>query len=775
MKRIELSSLGLPISSNALVTWEELEVGEPWASLIGILAPGSVPSEIQARAIREGNLLSSRRNLIVSGPTNSGKSLLAYMGLLLGARAGRRVLLLEPLRAIAQEKFDELELVTTQLSEKLGRKIGVEITTGDYRLKEETMQSPPPETGEIVIATPERIEAILRNPDNDSWIQSFVVVCVDEAHLLGDGHRGASLEYVITSFQTQSAPPRMFLLSATLGDTSAIQRWLEPCDVVMSMIRRPPLDRSIQVLEPGDEPKQSLRTMVQTILAEPGHSLIIFVYQKAWAVSLAADLTLTLGAVCGSDGTRPYHSSLSSATKAEIRHQFLAGSCRCIVTTAALALGVNLPATHVIVRDLQYGPGNPIPVGSLFQMAGRAGRGTLPGQAIFLWKDGDAWALNEMHRELESPNIAEIRSVLISKRLAATEPPLAETLLTLLARRPETGMSQIELERFLSATLAGEACLEAVTDSLAWLGANSRVFAHVEEETWKATRLGQAAIRASMPLGLAAGFAQLVRDLLSVDPTDVILHEWTTLDMLIIVELMATRSGPRKSFGEPLAVQVDSALEQSLVKSVLFRNWIRGAKNYSKAEEIMGSLGFVSEGGAEARTGKARQIGYLATWRALVLWHRANGGRVDDVERRWKVKDLAELEESWRDDRLFILGAMVGLWDLRCFFFHLKEECCADSQRIQRVKRIFQRLRLVNLQVMDLVSWCSPLGPVFLRLRRSVGNNGRQIPAKATMRKLEEAGVTSASELASKTQADLTGLGVRKDLAASIVAFMRRR
>ncbi|MEZ5325776.1 MAG: DEAD/DEAH box helicase [Verrucomicrobiales bacterium] len=147
-----------------------------------IVAPDSNPSDIQIKAIREAKLMTSRRNLIIAGPTNSGKTLLAYMALLRGmVQKGKRVLLLEPLRAIAQEKFDELECVAETMKGTLGRRIGVVVTTGDYRLSEETMQSPPPDGGEIVIATPERLEAIMRNPEFDEWINSFAVVVVDEA------------------------------------------------------------------------------------------------------------------------------------------------------------------------------------------------------------------------------------------------------------------------------------------------------------------------------------------------------------------------------------------------------------------------------------------------------------------------------------------------------------------------------------------------------------------------------------------------------------------
>jgi len=67
------------------------------------------------------------------------------------------------------------------------------------------------------VATPERLEAILRNPDHAAWVDTIGAVCVDEAHLIANSRRGATLEYLITSFLCQPAPPRLFLLSATLA------------------------------------------------------------------------------------------------------------------------------------------------------------------------------------------------------------------------------------------------------------------------------------------------------------------------------------------------------------------------------------------------------------------------------------------------------------------------------------------------------------------------------------------------------------------------------
>lgn len=783
MKTIDLSTLGQSAEPPETSSWEHLGLTEAWLRMVHTLAPESVPTDVQARALREGRLMTSRRNLLISAPTNSGKSLLAYLALLRGVQQGGRVLLLEPLRAIAQEKHDELRALCGALAETMGREIQVTITTGDYRLQEESMQSPPPEGGELVIATPERMEAIFRNPDFDSWIASFQVVCVDEAHLIADEHRGASLEYVIASFRSLNAPPRLVLLSATLGETDPLVNWLDPCDAVVSTVRRPALNRRLYCLEKGDDLKRVVSDLAQELLLDPQSSVLIFVYQTSWAGALAKELQQELGELCGTAGAAAYHSRLSAETRGRVREQFLRGTTRCVVTTAALAMGVNLPATHVIVRDLNYGPERPLAIGALTQMMGRAGRGNRPGQAFLLVREGVGLSPQELVAALQNPELPALQSVLMrsASENRGGEPALAETVLSLLARRAEDGFTQEGIEQFMAHTLCGGEAVPGCLPALRWLSQSASVLAYEQDGIWKPTRLGQAAIRGSLPLRAAVGVAQLIRDLLSVDSDDSALSHWSTLDLLLLVELLASRPLLRKTFSENLAQQVDDWASRDETKSVLFQQWIRGASGFSKAQELLGSLGLdtnsMSDGkGRKQNVGKtARERGYLAMFRAIVLWQRSQGSMAADLERRWRISELDEIQEQWRDDRLFLLGALRGIWDVRCFFFHLKEECEASDERILRVKRAFQRLNIISLQLLNMLTWCSPLGAVFSRLRANRASGQKGSPAQGTMRRLEDAGIVTVAQLREQTLEELVSLGLRSDMAGQIHAFLRRR
>ena len=767
------------------ITWPDLGLAAPWPQIIRTFAPDTQPSDIQVEVLRQFKLLSSRRNLIVSSPTNSGKSLLGYLALLEAVIAGRRALLLEPLRAIAQEKFDEFTRALPALSEALGRKLGLAITTGDYRLENELMQSPPPAGGEIVIATPERIEAILRNPDFDSWINSFGAVVADEAHLLSSPRRGPALEMVLTQFLTAAKPPRLVLLSATIGDAAAALRWLAPCDLALSAIRRPPLARTILQLEGEETADAVVSELATSILADGKNSLLIFTYRTASTSQLAASLSQKMGAVCGPSGARAYHARMPRAQREDARAAYLAGRSRCLVSTTALAAGVNLPATHLIIRDLTFHGVGPIPLDQLIQMAGRAGRGDKPGHAFLIHRPGDTWNLDELAEGLRSQRMPDLISALLPRRAAksrarstendeATVEATAGFVLSLLARPRDVGLTSDQLRQFTSRSLAGPEILPHLDEAIRWLSDPGRLLAHrTEDGKLIATSLGAAASRSSLPLPLASSIGQLIRDLLSLGADETVLGAWTGLDHLLLLELLAERSWSLRSFSADLAEKVDAWMEKSGDKSILFNQWIRGAKGHSKAPELFGSLGIVPDQKPDDLDDWCRRRAYLGLFRAIILWQRSGGETAENLTRIWNLTDLAGVEEAWRDGRLWLLGSLAESFEIKCFYFHLRSECAADDERVKRVKRHLQRLRLLALQTAARVKHCSILGPLLVQMRQ--GTKGRAGVGQKTIEKLEALGLQNLAQIARLSPADFKSAGIAPAIAKRLQSYLRRR
>ena len=753
--------------------WQDLQVPDSWLALLKRL--GAKPRPLQVLALHERNILGNRQNLLVSAPTNSGKSLVGLLLLLEALSQGKRAVLLEPLRALAREKADELEGLADAIAQAIGKPISVKISTGDYRLEDELTADPPPE-GELLVATPERLEALLRNPANGAWFETVGAVCVDEAHLISTPRRGPTLEYLVTALLCLPSPPRLALLSATMGDLAAAERWLAPCEVVLVRERYPALEKWVLALDEGEDANDVAIAWVQEHLSDREQQLLIFVYQTQSANKLAKLLNEQLAQA---DMARSYHSKLSQVERESVRQGFLSGTCRVVVTTTALSLGMNLPASHVLVRDSTFPGVGRLSCGELLQMMGRAGRGDRPGTAGVMVKPKDGWGADELGEVLRAEVLPEFRSAVRSvgwrggrnsERAARNAPTGATQVAALLCRAQEQGESLEGLQRFLGRSLGAEQLVESVPGALRWLTEQTLAYAEPETGAYRLTVLGRRATRSALPLPLAAGYAQLLKDLMVVDPTDELLGSWRPLDHLLVLDLFSERSPSLRRYSKKLLAQVEAWCEaQPQEVPLLFRQWMRGDVAHVRTAEILGSLGI--EVNDEAL---AHREGYLAMFRGMVLGMRSQGISHAQIERQYGVKDLAGIEERWRDELLWLLSGLGRLLEIRTFYFHLKEDCGADFARVKRVKRRLRQMRFQVYGLQEQLKYCSPLGNVLGEMRRLVPRGMPKVGV-GTVRRLEEAGVLSLREMAQLSEADLVELGVQRRWAEQIRAYVSRR
>ena len=92
--------------------------------------------------------------------------------------------------------------------------------------------------------------------------------------------------------------------------------------------------------------------------------------------------------------------------------------------------------------------------------------------------------------------------------------------------------------------------------------------------------------------------------------------------------------------------KVDDWDDWSSEKSMLYREWIFGAKAHTKAIELFGSLQLSPESTTNNPDEWCRRKAYLAVLRAIILRERCKGLTVEEISRRWKVESLAGIEET---------------------------------------------------------------------------------------------------------------------------------
>ena len=638
----------------------------------------------------------------------------------------------------------------------------------------------PPSEGEVIVATPERLDAILRNPEHAAWASTIGAVVIDEAHLIADPRRGPTLELVAASMLSMPVPPRMVLLSATVGEPERLREWLRPCQLVSSSSRSS-LTKEVWALEGDEDADDVLRDELRAILLQPGTAALVFVYRRESAVALARKLSAD-----PSIEVLAYHSGQSAAERLRVRERFRSGACRCVVATTALAMGVNLPATHVFVRDTTFFGFGKLRTDELLQILGRAGRGDRTGQGVVLVRSTDEWDAELLARELRDEVLPPLRSSFesalssarrgVSETGAASDLAVAGIVAACLARSGEQGLSLAECAALLGNTLGASSLVPRIDSAIRWLSDPARVLAYCDENAqFHPTVLGRAGGRSMLPLPYVAGVGQLTRDLLSLDSSGKLLGRWTGLDHLFVMALASERTPKLRRFSEDFASQVDGWIESRPGggKSLLFSEWVIGSAAASKADELLGSLGIAEQ----ARRGiedAARKRSYVAMLAAIVLDERSRGVPAGDIERRWGITGLDGLEEAWRDSALWMLAGHTSIFEVRAFYHHLRECCGVSPEQVKVVKRVLALIRGQAYDLLESLKYCSPLGPLLRGVRR-VTSGQESVVGVATMRKLESAGVNSMHSVMALSVDQMVALGVQRRFAKQIRRYCQRR
>lgn len=458
------------------------------------------------QAVVDRCLLSSGFNCVLQMPTGAGKTWLAELAIEQAVLAGRRAVYLTPLRAQADELFARWR------SRFDPAKVGV--FTGSYGQPGRPYPVPLAQA-QILVMTPERLDACTRAwRSHWNWIPEVDLVVVDELHLLGDANRGARLEGAMLRIQRLNPFLRILGLSATLGNRGELADWLGGVDFGSDW-RPIPLSWTIDRFRKAQEKPALLLEHVARCVAGGGLSLV-FVQSRRRAEELAS---LLAGA-----GLRAshHHAGLESAQRSSREAAFRERNLDVLVSTGTLEMGLNLPVRQVVLYDLQRFDGwefAPLPVWSVWQRAGRAGRRGLDtqGEVVLLAPRWDGGAADYARGEFEP-----IRSALAAPRF------LAEQIVTEVA----SGLCRTRrhLERALGASLAarqGSLPVNATLDEMVNAGMLVWKDSPRQGSTLRATRLGRAAARHMLApatvLHLAAGLREAD------------LEGWTFFDLLLLL------------------------------------------------------------------------------------------------------------------------------------------------------------------------------------------------------------------------------------------------
>jgi helicase len=358
---------------------------------------------MQEGAVKAGLL--EPGNFVVSAPTASGKTLLAILRVLDNfKRKNGKAVYIVPLRALASEKHREFSQILSQFG------ISVGVSTGDLDDEGDRLAA-----FDLIIATSEKMDSLTRH--KAPWLKQVSLVVADETHLLNDAGRGATLEVVLTKFLQNGA--QVLSLSATIPNAGELAGWMgaklfesewRPTQLVKMVASAGKLYSEDGAVEMDEKkPVHDLVRRAMAVNAGKGQSLV-FVSTRRSAEALARELITATGPAlspedkaqcellaqkalkalpnptgqcellsqCLRSGVAFHHAGIEGRQREIIERGFKETRCiKCIVATTTLAMGIDYPASWVIVRDVKRFDGNFsdfVPALEVAQMLGRAGR-----------------------------------------------------------------------------------------------------------------------------------------------------------------------------------------------------------------------------------------------------------------------------------------------------------------------------------------------------------------------------------------------------------------
>ena len=170
-------------------------------------------NDLQQHAINDFGVL-NEKSVFVVAPTGSGKTLIGEIAAIQRALTGGRAVMLLPLRALVNDKFEDFQRV-------YGDRVRVVRVSGEY-----SDQSADLYAGQFDIALLTYEKFLNIAVATPYVMRSVSTVVIDEVQNVSDPNRGSSLEFLMTllrSGHARGAPVQIIALSAAVTDIMLTQ------------------------------------------------------------------------------------------------------------------------------------------------------------------------------------------------------------------------------------------------------------------------------------------------------------------------------------------------------------------------------------------------------------------------------------------------------------------------------------------------------------------------------------------------------------------------
>ena len=331
------------------------------------------PTEPQEKVIPK---ILDGKNVLLISPTATGKTEAAFLPVLsmllqLPKTPGIKVLYITPLRALNRDMLERLQWWCNNLDIKLA------VRHGDTEQKERTRQSQCPP--DILITTPETLQAILSGWLLRQHLQALKWVVIDEVHELSDSKRGSQLTLALERVRGLIGRDfQMVGLSATVGSPEKVAQFLVGNQRQVEIVRVSVAKMvNLQVIypKPTEEdvrfagkiythPEVAARLRIIRDYMTKRKSVLLFTNTRSVSEVLASrfkvwDIDFPISI---------HHGSLAKPSRIAAESGLKRGELKGLIATSSLELGIDVGHIDFVIQYM-----SPRQVSRLIQRVGRAG------------------------------------------------------------------------------------------------------------------------------------------------------------------------------------------------------------------------------------------------------------------------------------------------------------------------------------------------------------------------------------------------------------------
>ena len=325
-----------------------------------------------------------RKNLLLSSPTGSGKTLSAFgsiLNYLIDLDDKNELedkvycIYISPLKSLVNDIQVNLNIPLMELEQIAGKKLGIRVglRTGDTTPKERAMMFK--KTPHIIVTTPESLALLLTSPKFVERLNAVEFVIVDEIHALTN-KRGTYLSLTLERLCDISLiEPVRIGLSATISPLEEIAKFLVGAErdcLIAEVNLEKKIDinldfpgKSILEAESVENQKELYKILDELIWKHK--TTLIFTNTRAATERIVHYLDLYFpGKYTGLIGV--HHSSISKERRFGIEEGLRKGELKVVVSSTSLELGIDIGYIDLVILLK-----SPKSVSRSLQRVGRAG------------------------------------------------------------------------------------------------------------------------------------------------------------------------------------------------------------------------------------------------------------------------------------------------------------------------------------------------------------------------------------------------------------------